>query len=108
MVSALPLADPNNRYPAGEIRDESVTIQSGGKTASAKGIIRLEDAQATAARVWVLAAAFDEQGSLVGVRRWESASGINAGQEIPFEMLVYSSAAHIARVIAVRGSSKIG
>ncbi len=98
VVSSLPLADPNSRYPASIIRDEKVTIHPSGKSAAVTGFIRLEDAQANATRVWVLAAAFDEQGSLVGVRRWENASGISAGQEIPFEMQVYSSAAHIARV----------
>jgi hypothetical protein len=46
----------------------------------------------------VAATAYDDAGRVVGVRRWESNTMLNAGASLPFEFMISSIGGKIARV----------
>jgi hypothetical protein len=51
-----------------------------------------------ARQVWVAGTAYDENGRVVGVRRWEWDDGLAAGGSLPFEFSVFSLGGKIASV----------
>lgn len=106
VANALPLTETDQRYLNATIRDKEVSIHTTGKSATVTGRIRLEDGQQVASRVWVLAAAFDENNHLIGLRRWESPQGLDTGQEMPFSLAVYSAAGRISHVMVYMEAQK--
>ncbi|MFN7035433.1 MAG: LysM peptidoglycan-binding domain-containing protein [Bellilinea sp.] len=100
LLTALPIPPESRRYLDVEIVQEKINLAGDGLFAEAGGSVRLsgeEDAQA--GRVIVAAVALDAQERVVGVRRWESGQPLSAGQNLPFEVRVYTAAEPIARVI---------
>ena len=90
LLTSLPVAIDDDRYLAAEVSDKDLTVTADGLAAKVSGVIRLLDAEKEAGLVWVLAVAYDQDGHVVGVRRWENEQGIKAGKKSDFEMNVYS------------------
>jgi LysM repeat protein len=102
ITSALPSAD-DGRYLASHVENTRVLLAENGLSATITSDVLL-DHSGKANRVWVAAVAYDAQGNVVGVRRWEnSAAAENArplerGQALSITMNVYSVSAKIDRV----------
>jgi hypothetical protein len=98
LTSALPGAD-DGRYVPAHIANQKVMLAENGLSAILTADITL-DGSRKAARVWVAAVAYDAQGTVVGVRRWEKPAEppLESGQILPVTMHVYSAAAKIDRV----------
>ena len=94
----LPVMPGDDRYVPVVLEAPSISISANGRVARVHGDLQLPADQNNAAYVWVNAAAFDVDGRVVGVRRWESKGGLAAGEEIAFELFVYSLGGEIDRV----------
>ncbi len=80
------------------VQNPEISISSNGLTAAVSGSALLDAAQSAASKVWVAAVAYDEQGSVVGIRRFMSLEAVNPGASVDFSLNVYSIAGKILRV----------
>ncbi|HWQ45642.1 MAG TPA: LysM domain-containing protein [Longilinea sp.] len=94
LVVSLPVPAGDTRYLAAIVNDLQVTFTN-AVTAQVSGAITLENPQAAANLIWVAATAYDVNGRVVGVHRWESTSALATGQSLPFSMQVYSAGAPV-------------
>ena len=94
----LPVMPDDARYLPVEIVDESVTFNDDGDIAYVTGTLALSDDQQDAQYTWVSATAFDAEGHIVAVRRWEATNPLTVGSERPFKITLYSFAGEIDRV----------
>jgi LysM repeat protein len=98
MVSALQVQDGSNRYLVTKLENLQIKMDPNALSASVYGEVSLTDPSISAKQVWAAAIAYDAQGLVVGVRRWESAAPLSVGQKISFSFQVYSTGAAIATV----------
>jgi LysM repeat protein len=98
IVTALQVQDGASRYLDTKLENQQITIDSNGLSAKLYGEVSLIDPAASAKNVWAAGIAYDAQGRVVGVRRWESAAPLSAGQKNSFLFQVYSSGAAISSV----------
>ena len=87
VLSANQLSTNNSRYLPAEI--QNAVAQINGRTAQLSGLILLPAESSAATRVWVAAVAYDKDGVVVGVKRWEGGA-IQPGGNLPFSFLVSS------------------
>lgn len=95
LLSALPVAGGDARYLNPRLENTHVDIDPGGLSARAGGAVRLEEQGSKAGAVWVVAVAYDAQGRVVGVRRWENPQPLPPGGQLSFDLTVYSLAGPI-------------
>lgn len=98
--TATRLLPTDARYLDTEVLNLLVELPSGGLTARVSGRLRLTG-KLDAGQVWVAAIAYDVAGRPVGVRRWESAGGLKAGESLEFAFDLYSLGPAIERVEVV-------
>lgn len=91
LLSAYSLNPENKYYLDVDLLGIDIEISAVGLSAHATGQVRVAGEQETK-ELWVLAVAYDGNGKVVGVRRWESAG------EIEFDFWVYSLGPEIAEV----------
>ena len=91
LLSAIQLDSNNTRYLPATLNNTIAQIDWNGLTAQLSGQIHLpaESAAATTARVWVAAVAYDKDGRVVGIKRWEGGA-IQPGGSVSFSFLVSS------------------
>lgn len=97
VLTAIRLLPGDTRYLPVIPENTLVRVEASGQMAQVTGRVILTGA-GTANTLWVLATAYDAAGSVVGVRRWESASALTATAPISFDFLVYSVGPGIDRV----------
>ncbi|GAB4444917.1 MAG: hypothetical protein OHK0041_01710 [Anaerolineales bacterium] len=97
VLTAIRLLPGDARYLPATLHDTLVEVGAGGHFANVSGEVRLPEDSLAAAQVWVAAVAYDEQGRVVGVRRWEG-GGIQPGGSLKFEMTVASLGGVVTRV----------
>lgn len=97
LASALPAAANSGRYLAARVDGQQVNILTDGLSAVVSGKV-ISSADKSASQTWVAAIAYDAQGNVVGLRRWESSAPLPAGGSLPFTLRVYSIAGSIAKV----------
>jgi len=85
------------RYLPATLHNTIVQIDWNGRTAQVSGQISLPAESTAATQVWVAAVAYDKDGRVVGVKRWEG-EAIQPGGSIPFSFLVSSLGAAIDAV----------
>ena len=103
LLGALPVAEGDPRYLSASFQENTVTITSDGLSARLSGLIQLPEEGTTAGTIQLAGVAYDAQGKIVGVRRWQvEAPCSNAAQEagtptpesgcrlVPFEGMIYS------------------
>lgn len=95
---SLPVMADDARYLDAEITEQVVNFNDSALGATVSGVIHLPEGGPDAAYVWVSAAAFDIDGRIVAVRRWDSMDSSSAGSDLPFELTLYSLAGAIDRV----------
>lgn len=95
----LPVMPDDQRYLSLELVDQSVAISDDGEMAEITGAVALPEDGSDARYMWVHATAFDSDGRVVAARRWESdQENLTAGDEITFELTLYSLAGEITAV----------
>ena len=99
VLTAIRLLPNDARYIPAAVNNTLVQIHADGHSAQVSGLILSPQGQASVAnQVWVAATAYDDAGRVVGVRRWESKASLNAAENLPFEFMISSIGAEIARV----------
>jgi len=126
LLSAYPGANIDSRYFRTQVQVERTRIDPSGNSAVVEGWLEYSrfatpTPQATqilsptvtasptpavtatprpqkATTLWVVAVAYGEGGEVVGVRKWEVQDIPGLGEQLPFEMRVYSLGPAIARV----------
>lgn len=98
LLSALPVsADNFGVYPM-QTSDITLELSAGGRSAQVNGTARFEGMGDPAQVVRLLAVAYDAQGNVVGMRRYEEQAQLEAAQDFEFKILVDSVGAKIERV----------
>lgn len=97
VLTAIRLSSNDSRYLPATVNNTLVQINSDGHFANITGEVRLPAESNAATQTWVAAAAYDESGRVVGVRRWEG-GGIQPGGSLRFEMSVASLGGVLTRV----------
>jgi LysM repeat protein len=98
VVTAIRLQPNDARYLPAAVQSSQVLVDASGLSAQASGQITLPADSPAAGSVWVAAVAYDGDGRVVGVRRWESSSSLQPGGALPFSMFISSVAGEIERV----------
>jgi LysM repeat protein len=98
LASALPASSAAERYPQVQVAELKTEIAPNGMSATAAGKIQLKDGQADPAQLAVLVIGYAEDGSVVGLRRWDSVQPPHAGQPVAFQIPLYSVSSPIRRV----------
>jgi LysM repeat protein len=98
VLTAIRLLPDDERYLPATINNTLVQVSVEGRSVQVTGVVLLQGDTKKASQVWVAATAYDDAGNVVGVRRWESNSGLEAGGNLPFEFMVSSLGGEIARV----------
>lgn len=99
IIAALPNPD-DGRYLQGHVENMKVLLSPDGLSAAVSFTVMLDTADSQAQRVWAAAVAYDENGRVVGVRRWEKKEGppLASGQGEPVQMNLFSISGPIAKV----------
>jgi LysM repeat protein len=94
LLTALQLNTSNARYLPVILNNTLVKMDSSKRIAQLSGQIHLPAESKAATQVWVAAVAYDKQGQVVGVKRWEGGA-IQPGMSITFNFVVASVGAKI-------------
>lgn len=97
LLTALSVSAESDRYLDTKTENLKVVISPSGLAGRISGTIQLE-VDKPASLIWVAAVAYDEQGRVVGVRRWENEEALEARGSIVFDLEVFSLGPTIARV----------
>ncbi len=95
------LASPEDgRYLPIRLDRQKILLDDSGLTARIELELSLDTNGSTARRIWVVAAAYDLQGNVVGLRRWEykNENPLASGQSLPVQLEIYSVSGEIDRV----------
>lgn len=98
ILTAIQLLPNDARYIPAAINNTLVQVNADGYSAQVNGLVLSQSQAATANQVWVAATAYDGEGRVVGVRRWESEASLLPGGSLPFQFFVSSIGGKIARV----------
>lgn len=98
LLTALPVPLEDERYVAVTVAYQRIELVSNALVAEVSGELQLTTEGETARQVWLAAVAYDADGNIVGVRRWESVTALAAGRGQLFVLRVYSTGAPINRV----------
>lgn len=98
ILSGVRLLPEDPRYLPAGTQNLLTQIDWPGRTAQVSGTIFLPEGGAPAGQVWLAAMAYDAQGRLTGLRRWQSAGVIQPGGSLPFRLTVYSLGGDVLRV----------
>jgi LysM repeat protein len=98
ILTAIRLLPDDARYLPAATQNVLVQVDWSGRSAQVSGQVVLPAESKAAAQIWVAAAAYDETGRIVGVRRWDWTGGLQPGTGLPFALTVASLAGEIERV----------
>jgi LysM repeat protein len=98
VLTAIRLLPDDERYLPATINNTLVQVNADGRSARVSGQVLLSSDAKAATQIWVAGIAYDDAGRVVGVRRWESNTGLSGGGNLPFEFMVSSVGGKIARV----------
>lgn len=103
LTSAVRILPNDIRYAPVTLENALVNVGWSGMTAQVSGQVAplpgKPAPEIPAGRVWVAATAYDKEGRVVGVRRWESDAVLPAGGTLPFDLLISSTGPAIDRVV---------
>ena len=94
----LPVMAGDQRYLPVDVEDQVVELSEDGRLAEVGGVLTLPADQPSARYTWVNATAFDADGHVVAVRRWDSAEPLTSGARLPFTLYLYSLGGPIEQV----------
>jgi hypothetical protein len=97
LISAIRLLPGDARYLPVMLEGTLVSVAASGLTARVTGKVVLVG-PGTSSQLWVLAVAYDAEGQVVGLRRWDSTSPMRATEPASFNFLVSSLGPRIDKV----------
>ncbi|HEY5730350.1 MAG TPA: LysM peptidoglycan-binding domain-containing protein [Anaerolineales bacterium] len=97
ILTAIRLSPNDPRYLPVTVNNTLVQINADGHFAQISGDVRLPAESNAATQTWVAVVAYDEEGRVVGVKRWEG-GGVQPGGSLSFEMTVSSLGGRMTRV----------
>jgi hypothetical protein len=103
----LPVMPDDQRYLAVELTNQKISILGDGRRTLISGTAEVPDEGPNGRYLWINATAFDAEGRVVGVRRWELNDLISAGDQVPYEFSVYSMGNAIDRVDVLAESGAV-
>ncbi len=89
LLSAVNLAPEDARYLPATIQNSAAQVDWEGRSTQVSGIVSLPAESKAATSVWVAAVAYDKNGQVVGVKRWEGGA-IQPGGTLSFNFAVAS------------------
>ncbi len=97
--SALPSPE-DGRYLTVILDEQKILLTDSGLAATIELQLSLAAGESVARRIWVVASAYDRQGNVVGLRRWEykAENPLQSGQTLPIRFDIYSISGKIERV----------
>lgn len=98
LLTSIRLPPGDSRYLPVAIQDSLVSVDWSGRSAQVSGRVVLTAPTGSAKSLWVLGVAYDSAGNVVGVRRWEAATALEAGKDLRFDFMISSVGPGIARV----------
>lgn len=98
VLTAIRLLPNDERYLPAALNNTLVQVNADGRSARVTGQVLLPAEAKAASQVWVTGTAYDEDGRVVGLRRWEWSAGLAAGGSLPFEFMISSIGGKIERV----------
>jgi len=98
LLTVIPVVEDTNRYLQVDLQTKESILSSDGLQAQVHGSISLMDAQTEATTVWIAAFAYDENENIVGLRKWISNDVLEIGEQINFDLTVYSLGPKITRL----------
>lgn len=98
LMTVLPVSKENNRYHQMDLRISTIELSEDNLRATISGIIASPPENQTLTKVWVLGIAYDSEKKPIGVRKWESTNSVFSGDEISFQMSIYSLGPEIENV----------
>jgi LysM repeat protein len=98
ILTAIRLLPSDQRYLPATVQNSVVEVDWTGRSAQVRGLVVLPADAKPAGTIWVAAVIYDAAGDVVGMRRWESSSGLAAGASLPFSFSVSSLAGQISDV----------
>lgn len=94
----LPVMPDDDRYIEVEIVSQDIEYSQDRKRAYISGDLRLPDGETSAEYLWVNATAFDADGRVVAVRRWDVNETLSSGEALSYELTLYSMGGEMDRV----------
>jgi hypothetical protein len=91
LLSSLPVFPDSGRYLPVELENLKVDIGEDGLEAAVRGEAVLGDLEQQAAKLWLVAVAYNQEGQVIGLRRWENESPLPGGTRQPFTFWVYTN-----------------
>ena len=98
VLTAIRLLPNDTRYIPVTLSNTLVQVNADGYSAQVSGVVLSQSQTSVAQKVWVAGTAYDEKGSVIGVRRWEATTSLNPNASLPFEFLISSIGGKIAKV----------
>ena len=98
VITAIRLLPGDQRYLPATVNNSLVQVNADGRTARVAGQVSLPENAQGARQVWVTGTAYDGNGRVVGVRRWEWSESLSPGGSLPFEFMISSLGGRIERV----------
>jgi murein DD-endopeptidase MepM/ murein hydrolase activator NlpD len=98
LLTAIRLPADDARYRGISLQETQVTVDESGRTAQVTGQAMPVMLDGQVNTLWILGAAHDGAGNVVGLRRWEAAGPVAGGVSQPFAFTVSSVGPPIERV----------
>ncbi|MBT3240876.1 MAG: LysM peptidoglycan-binding domain-containing protein [Chloroflexi bacterium] len=98
IVSALPVLSLEERYFGTQFSELTINISEDAISANVLGQFALTDPTQASSESWILAVAYDKNNNVVGIRRWESETGLAVGEAQAFSLYIYSLGPPIADI----------
>jgi LysM repeat protein len=98
ILSATQILPGDPRYLPAAIQNTLVQVDWSGLSAQVSGKVTLPANSISSHLIWVAATAYDGDGNVIGVRRWESKTGVQPGGSLPFNFMISSVGGTIERV----------
>ena len=92
----LPVMLDDARYLETETTTVSISLPDGASFAEANGIVHILNGEAD--YVWVLGVVYDQDGQVLGLRRWEPGLSPVVASSLPFSFRVYAMQGDIAEM----------
>jgi len=97
LLTSFPVTQEGDRYLKLTVEVEKVDIQNPTQ-ARLYGLLSLAKKSQPANRIWLVGMAYDAEGEVVGLRKWEAANNLEPGKSMPFEMTIFSIGPAIEKV----------
>jgi hypothetical protein len=98
ILTAIHLPADDTRYLPIALQNTLVSVDWDGRTAQVAGQAMPLMLEGKINTLWILGVAYDAQGNVIGLRRWESTTPVASGVNLPFEFKVASLGPLIDRV----------